>query len=439
MDEPSTSTIHVVRRQAKLISISVLSGPDVGREPPVVGISLRVGTGEDADLRLHDPTVSRLHCELVIEGALIRVRDLASKNGTWISGVRANDVALPGAARLQLGATTLDVRLTQREVHTEIYEGGPQLGQLLGQSVPMQRLFARMIRLGATSEPVLIHGESGSGKELVARALHELGPRKGKPFVIVDGAALSQSLAELELFGHGRGAFTGSHGERAGAFERAHGGTLFLDEVGELPLDLQPRFLRAVEDSTVQRLGDRARRQVDVRLVAATHRALPAMVNQGTVREDLYHRLAVFELAVPPLRDRGDDVARIAHAFLDGMGITEPSVRHTLERELAARAGYAWPGNVRELRNFVRRLAVLGEVGEPGRVPATEPEAGPGPRMDLPFHEAKQQAIDRFEREYCGQLLDEAGGNISEAARRAGVNRGHLSEMLKRLGAKRSG
>ncbi len=436
-----TRTVQLSRAPARVLSVSVLAGPDAGRFGPAIGLSVRVGSSPDATLPLpSDRTVSRLHCDFEIEDhGMVRLRDLGSKNGTWIAGARVREAELPDGARVVCGATTLEVRITVHDIATERYDGGEGLGELIGASAPMQRLFARILRVAASEEPVLVRGESGTGKELVARAIHEASPRAGKPFVILDAGAIAGSLAEMELFGHTRGAFTGSHGERAGAFERAHGGTLFLDEIGELPLELQPRLLRAVEDRTIQRLGDRERRRVDVRLVAASHRSLPEMVNAGTFREDLYHRLSVLELEVPPLRARGDDVARLAWAFLDRAAPGDATARHALEQGLALRGDYPWPGNVRELRNYVVRLAVLGEAPEttPPTGPVHVEESGLPVRVDLGFHEAKQLVLDAFERRYLEHLLDETGGNVSQAARRSGISRGHLTEMIGRLGLRR--
>jgi two-component system nitrogen regulation response regulator GlnG len=432
----ATRTVQLSRARMRVLSVSVIAGPDAGQVGPALGRQLRVGTSAEAELVLSDRTVSRLHLAVEIdELGHVLLRDLGSKNGVWLFGARVREAELPDGTRVQCGATVLEIRTTEEDVAVERFDAD-RLGPLLGASPAMQRLFARILRVAATSEPVLVTGESGTGKELVARCIHELGNRKERGFVILDGGAISGSLAEMELFGHTRGAFTGAHGERAGAFERAHGGTLFLDEIGELPIELQPRLLRAVEDRTVQRLGDRERRKVDVRLVAATHRRLATMVNAGTFREDLYHRLSVLELELPPLRAREGDVALLAREMLAGVAPGDPALAHTLDEALARRAHYPWPGNVRELRNFVTRLAVMGEAPE---APAAAPIAEPDLRVqvDLGFHEAKQRLLETFERRYLEHLLDETGGNLSEAARRAGLSRGYLNEVVAKLGLRR--
>ncbi|MFN7700873.1 MAG: sigma 54-interacting transcriptional regulator [Deltaproteobacteria bacterium] len=438
-----TRTIPLMRAVARALSVSVLAGPDVGSVPAVAGGRVRIGASPDAELRLPtDPTVSRIHAELVIEeDGTARLRDLDSTNGTFIAGARVREAWLADGSRFACGATTLEVRIIVTESATDPFDGD-RFGALLGSSPVMRQLFARMLRLVRTDEPVLVRGESGTGKELVARALHDASARADKPFVILDASAISGSLAEMELFGHTRGAFTGSHGERAGAFERAHRGTLFLDEIGELPLELQPRLLRAVEEGTVQRLGEGQRREVDVRLVAATHRPLAEMVNRGSFREDLYHRLSVLDIELPPLRTRGDDVARLAWTFLEQIAPDDDDARHALENALAARANHPWPGNVRELRNFVARIAILGElpdVAVPHHADLDRAEADLAVRVDLGFHEAKQKLLETFERRYLEHLLDETGGNVSEAARRSGLSRGHLSEVIARLGLRRPG
>ncbi len=254
--------------------------------------------------------------------------------------------------------------------------------------------------------------------------------------MVLDVAALSRTLADAELFGHVRGAFTGAIDDRAGAFERAHGGTLFIDEIGELPLDLQPKLLRALEEGTIQRIGDSSRRKVDVRVVAATHQPLAKMVNEKTFREDLYYRLAVLELHVPPLRERGNDVALLARYFCNNFAPDDPRAADLVERALATVVGYRWPGNVRELRSFVRRTIALGDpsMGMP-------PPLNDDPtdlRLDLPFGEARKRWNDVFEREYVSRILEDAGGNVSEAARRAGMSRSRLYEIMDAHGLKKA-
>ncbi len=421
--------------------VLVSAGPDQGRTFVLDDRRLRIGAGAEAEIRLTDRSVSRLHAELALESGRVRLRDLGSKNGTWVGRCRVIEVELAAGAEVVLGATTLTVGVERRSVRRPLWEGGDRCGPILGRAPVMQRLFAMLARLGGSAEPVLVRGESGTGKELVARALHELGPRAEGPLVVVDGGALSRSLAEAELFGHTKGAFTGAVHAREGALERANGGTLFIDEIGELPLDVQPKLLRFLEEGTVQRLGEGTRKRVSTRIVAATHRPLEKMMNEGSFREDLFHRLAVIELRVPPLRERAEDVPLIAHTLLAERAPGDAALPAALDRALAERAAYRWPGNVRELRNLVRRLVALGDaegLSVHGAVAGGEgDDAVDPPDVTLPMAEAKQHWIEIFERRYLERLLAEAGGNVSEAARRADVDRWHLGKLVAKYGLRR--
>jgi transcriptional regulator with PAS, ATPase and Fis domain len=297
----------------------------------------------------------------------------------------------------------------------------------------MRRLFTQLARIAPSPATVLIQGETGTGKELVARALHEASPRARGPFVILDCGALPESLLEAELFGHTRGAFTGATQARAGAIEAAHGGTLFLDEIGELPLSMQPRVLRALESRLVRRLGETEHRRVDVRFLCATHRDLRAMIDHGTFREDLYFRVAVLPVLVPALRDRRGDILPLLCSFLP------PALARTLPPELADElTRRAWAGNVRELRNFAECAAALGlrEASLASRhLPAPRPEpplALADEILRRPLSEARQWADRTFERRYLLELLDRHGHNVSEAARAAGVGRSYLHRIIAR-------
>ena len=430
-----TATIGFEEVVADVVRVTVVAGPDAGLVRAFDRPTIVVGTGDAATLRVSDRAVSRLHCELTVEPGRVRLRDLGSKNGTWVGAARVVEAELGPGAQVRVGTTTLEIGTAREPERRLRWTGGDRFGELLGASAPMQRLFAVLARVATSDAAVLVRGESGTGKELVARAIHDASPRRDAPFVVVDGAALVRTLAEAELFGHAKGAFTGADVARAGAFERAHGGTLFIDEVGEIPADVQPRLLRFLEDGTVQRLGEADRRRVDVRVVAATHRPLERMVNDGAFREDLYHRLCVVEVRLPPLRDRPEDVAVIARAMLDRLAPGDATAGAAVGRALADRAGYRWPGNVRELGNLVRRVVALGDVAGPA---AAEPDDGePRVRVDLPMLEAKRHWVEAFERRYLGRLLAETGGNVSEAARRADVDRGHLGKLVARHGIRK--
>ena len=426
----ATATWHVRRVAAEVCVLTVVDGNDRGRTMELFDETV-IGSSPEAHFRLADPTVSRLHVRLRAEPGYVEIEDLGSKNGVWVGGCRVALGRVVPPIAIRIGGTTAELT-TARGTRAElVWTGGARFSGMIGASVPMQRLFAATARLAYEDAPALIRGESGTGKELVARALHFGGSRAQGPFVVVDGASLSPDTADLELFGNVVGAFTGADVERPGAFERAHGGTVFIDEIGELPIEVQAKLLRAVDDGTVQRLGSSDRLRVDVRIVTATHRPLEQMVNQRAFREDLYHRLSVLTLSTPPLRDRGDDVQLIARDVLEQVAPGDASVRASVERALADRAGHPWPGNVRELKSLVRRVAALG-----GDASALAPDARSElvVRTDLPYKEAKQKWAQSFERRYLARLIDEAGGNISEAARRAGMDRSHLSEMLGALG-----
>ena len=297
----------------------------------------------------------------------------------------------------------------------------------------MRAVFALLEKTAPTDTTLLIRGETGTGKELVAKAVHGASSRQPHPLVIVDCGAIPASLIESELFGHVRGAFTGAATDRVGAFESADGGTLFLDEIGELPLALQPKLLRAVEDRSIQRLGETSRRPIDVRLVAATHRDLADEVTAGRFRQDLFFRLAVVEVALPPLRERGHDVLLLAEHILNDLGLGDDlQLDDRLQSELLA---YPWPGNVRELRNAIERAAHLGAEHA---VPYAEPaEAESAPAPDLPFKQAKEQIVTSFERAYVIRLLERHGKNISAAARDADIDRNYLYRLLRKHGLDR--
>jgi len=396
---------------------------------------LSIGSVAGNDLVLADRSVSRFHAELLRGERGYRLRDLGSTNGTFVGGLRVNDALLEREATLTLGGATVRFSFAREQEEQPLF-AATRFGTLVGQSVPMRVLFSSLERLAKTQATVLIHGESGTGKEDVARSLHEQGPRAAGPFVVVDCGSIPAELVESELFGHEKGAFTGAAGERKGAFEAAKGGTLFLDEVGELPLAVQPRLLRALEARQVKRVGADAYRPVDARILAATHRDLREAVNRGQFREDLYYRLAVATVHVPALREHLDDLPLLLEA-LWGRATTElglpqrpyaPPGPQTL-RELQR---LPWEGNVRELRNFVERsLALAGDL-EPV-VPAAAP--APGPPVDtatLSYGEARDAVVERFERDFLADRLARAGGNVSRMAREARMDRAYAIKLLHR-------
>jgi len=389
----------------------------------------RIGTHSSNHLVLRDPAVSRFHFKLTREGSLWRVQDNGSLNGITLDGVRVRDAELLAEGSIALGDCRLHVRAVEGtdEVSLPITQA---FGALVGGSVAMRKLFAVLEKVAVSEINVLIEGESGTGKEVVAAEIVQRGPRAEQPFVIVDCGAISPSLVESELFGHARGAFTGAERDRVGAFETANGGTVFLDEIGELPLELQPKLLRAIEAREIRRVGETAARKINVRVIAASNRDLEREVNRGRFREDLYFRLAVVNVRVPPLRDRVDDLPLLIRAFLATLDVADHADLFP-PHVLAELATHDWPGNVRELRNYVERTVVLREPQ-----PASKRQAGPAADVDLrvPFKLAKDAAVDAFERNYLAALLDAASGNVSKAARNGGMDRMYLHRLIQKHG-----
>ncbi|MBI4956313.1 MAG: sigma 54-interacting transcriptional regulator [Myxococcales bacterium] len=400
-----------------------------GVQERVVEGPLVVGSAAGAGLVLADRTVSRLHAALELRDDGLWVRDLGSRNGSYVDELRVECARLPHHGKLRLGSSVLTAHYEAEPQPVELWDG-ERFGPLLGGTPVMRELFARLGRIAATESSVLVHGETGTGKELVARALHEASPRAAGPFVVVDCAALSESLSEAELFGHARGAFTGAVGERPGAIEAADGGSVFFDEIGELPSSLQPKLLRVLEAREVRRVGESSHRKVDVRFLSATHRDLPAMVSAGAFREDLYFRLAVLVVTVPPLRERSADIPLLAAALAPGARFEQD--------ELAALARRPWLGNVRELRNFLERAAALGHeealaMAAPAPSVAARPEDGAGaPSLDGAYKEVREAWLEHLERAYFRRLLERHGRDVAAAARAAGVDRTYVYRLIRR-------
>ncbi|QSQ20292.1 sigma-54-dependent Fis family transcriptional regulator [Pyxidicoccus parkwayensis] len=325
----------------------------------------------------------------------------------------------------------------------------PDFHGLLGTSAAMRGLHGLLSQVAARDLTVLLTGETGTGKELAARAVHAESPRKAKPFVAVNCGALPAELVESELFGHAKGAFTGATMAKAGLFEEAHGGTLFLDEIGDLPLPVQVKLNRALQEKEVRRVGTTTPVKVDARVVAATHRDLSAEVAAGRFREDLYYRLNVVTVRLPALRERREDISLLAMHFLARAG--RPELEGFTPEALRALTAYAWPGNVRQLENAVARAAAVAQgprIGvedlPPELVTAKAAEAGGGSAggiphealAKLPYREAVDSARDAVSREYLSALMQEFGGNVTHAAERAGMERESLHRLLKRYGVR---
>jgi DNA-binding NtrC family response regulator len=380
---------------------------------------LIVGSSPSADVRVHDPTVSSHHCALAVLGCGVTIQDLGSTNGTYVGGARIREAWGGLGTTVTIGRSMLV--LAPADERATIEEPGDPLPGVAGASMAMRRVAEQVRRLARHSLPVLVSGESGTGKELVARALHSEGPRADRPFVAINVTALPRELVETELFGHERGAFTGARARRAGAFVEAAGGTLFLDEVGDLPVDAQPKLLRALDGYEVRRVGaDGSGIRSDARVVAATHAPLERRVVDGSFRRDLFHRLECFVVQVPPLRERRGDIPAIVRELLRHIA---PQVgRRTLSPAALARlTAHDWPGNVRELRNVLCRAADAtaadGPIEAEEIVRAMRPRPGsvpPGLTLDA-----------------ARALLKEHGGNLSAAARAARLPRTTFRKLLK--------
>jgi DNA-binding NtrC family response regulator len=416
------------------LKLVVVSGPDFGKTLVLREGTYRVGKSLGQDLTLTDPAVSREHLRVEVLRTGVRFKDLGSSNGSYCRGMRFEVIEVKPGAVVRIGRTELQL--------SPIKEAAPlrpsdntSFGALVGESLAMRQVFGLLERAATGGADVLLQGETGTGKDLAAEGLHERGARKGKPFIVCDLAAMTPTLIESELFGHVRGAFTGALTDRAGAFERAHGGTIFLDEVGDLPLELQPRLLRALERRQVKRVGGDRYETVDVRVVAATHKRLDAEVAATRFREDLYHRLAMVTVALPPLRERLDDLPILVDTILKRLNV--PVKREALtppSTQMLLRV-YNWPGNVRELRNVIERAVKLGtEPAVP--TPTVERPADHQRKSsaDLPFKEAKDQIVVAFERDYLADLMRRCEHNVSLAAREAGIARVYLHRLLQKHG-----
>jgi transcriptional regulator with GAF, ATPase, and Fis domain len=415
-------------------TLRVIEGPDAGALAASEGDRMSIGTHPSAQFCLTDRTMSRFHCEIELSGGRALIRDQGSRNGTRVDGVLIKEAYLRRGALIALGRNVVTFELADDRVAIPLYEGD-RLGLLCGRSPAMRAAFARLARAAESDITVLLRGETGTGKDQAAESLHRLGPRRDKPFVVVDCGSLAGNLLESELFGHARGAFTGADRARTGAAESARGGTLFLDEIGELDIDLQPKLLRLLERREVQRVGETRPVPVDVRVIAATSRNLRREVNGGRFRSDLYYRLAVIEVVLPPLRDRLEDLPLLVDSLLERSGALPAAASNLKTHEFIGRlARHDWPGNVRELRNYVESCLALADQAPP---PGADRAADTGlPAVDpaMPFRTARERWTRWFERRYLETLLTQHGDNVSAAARAAGVDRVYFHRLLRRVG-----
>jgi DNA-binding NtrC family response regulator len=435
-------TVRVVRRYA----LAIREPKGTAREEVVSGTRVRIGSREGNDVVVADDAVSRLHCEITVEDAGYRLRDLESTNGTFVDEMRVHDVYLRPGATIRLGGTTL-VFAPGAEETTVPAATSDRFGSVYGASVAMRELFATLERAAPSDATILIEGETGTGKEVVARAIHDQSRRSAGPFAVFDCAAAPANLIESELFGHEKGAFTGATSRRIGRLEEAEGGTLFIDELGELPLELQPKLLRALQERQVRRVGGRDTIPVDIRIVAATNRDLGREINRGAFREDLYYRLAVVRVTLPPLRERREDVRGLVEHFIRrahrlDAGRAERTLAGISESNWRALESHPWPGNVRQLENVIARTLALsaGEEVEHIGLPTAPRRSQEGSSasgslsidLDRNFVDQKADVVAAFEKAYLEGQLDRHDGNISRAAAAAGMDRMYFKRVLKK-------
>jgi two-component system response regulator GlrR len=413
--------------------LEVIEGPDRGRTLEGASEEVGVGTVEGNDLVLADTTVSRHHISIVSTTKGLLVRDLGSTNGTAINGVAIERAYLAPNAVIAIGGTKLRLeRVGGDEVPALSKE--TRWGRALGTSAVMRRIFAMLPKLADADATILIEGETGTGKTLLANAIHEASPRAKGPFIVIDCGAIPPNLIESELFGHEKGSFTGAGAARVGAFEAAKGGTVFLDEIGELPVDMQPKLLRALEDRMVKRIGGNDQIKLDIRIIAATNRDLRSEINRGRFRSDLYYRLNTFKLRVPPLRERREDIPLLVSDFYSQLA---PTGEAPPAEMIADFTRHEWPGNVRELRAAVERVVLLGdptvwrELADEYSAPPATPSTTPTKLVEgVSFRVAKERAVAEWEREYVRALIAAHDGNLSRAARAVRMDRNHLRELL---------
>jgi len=396
-----------------------------------------IGRDPGAQIVVDDPEVSAFHCELRAVGEGILVKDLGSTNGSFLGTVRVREAVVATPSELLVGRSRVHL---EPQAKKRVDVGfSDRFGPLVGGSPKMRRVFSVLEKVSNTPLSVLILGETGTGKELVARAVHDASERKAAPFVVVDCGSIPPTLAESILFGHEKGAFTGANERRKGALAEADGGTLFLDELGELPLELQPKLLRALSEKQVKRVGGNAFEPIDVRVLAATRRDLGAEMNAGRFRSDLFFRIAQVRVELPPLRERLSDVQLLVEDVCSRVGHPEhvEAVLTWIEQRMAS---HDWPGNVRELMNVASVAATL--AGEPGAIDDVLTLARDEAVVDLPrtgsqaghFGEEKRNAIAAFERDYFTGLARRCKGNVSEMARQSGMERHHVRAYLRKYG-----
>jgi transcriptional regulator with GAF, ATPase, and Fis domain len=432
---------------------------------------IRIGAMDDNDIVIRDDTVSRYHCKIVQEESGYVLYDLGSTNGTFVNKVRIREAYLKPGCTVQLGQSEMKFFAGEEEVEI-VPSRKDHLGDLIGKSAKMREIYAILEKIAPTNTTVVVEGETGTGKEVVAQTIHKLSLRAQGPLMVFDCGAVPENLVESELFGHEKGSFTGAIMTRQGLFEMGDAGTVFLDELGELPLDLQPKLLRALEQREIRRVGSNRPLKVDVRIIAATNRNLEDEVRAGRFRQDLFYRLSVVRLILPALRERVDDIPLLVRHFLRNAQYNrgpsgEPRIKNVTRECMDVLTAYRWPGNVRELVNAVERAVSFADgelldardlpehirdsvLAGPAQVAVPTPQraaaspfqaaitpAAPPPRpaaevFDSTFKEAKERWVSSFERDYIVALLKKNGGNISHAAREADIDRKYFRKLMKK-------
>jgi transcriptional regulator with GAF, ATPase, and Fis domain len=422
--------------------LAVLDGADKGKELTVDRATIKIGTKKDCEMMLTDDTVSRIHAEITKNKQGYLLRDLDSTNGTFVEGLKVKEAYLAAGSVIRVGETK--IKFVPQDEKIEIVPSTKsRFGEIIGQSLEMRKIYGILEKVAPTNVTVIITGETGTGKELVAKGLHSHSKRSKRPFVVFDCSAVQKNLIESELFGHERGSFTGATATRQGAFELADGGTIFLDEIGELSMDMQPKLLRALEQGEVKRVGADRPRRVDVRVIAATNRDLKDEVKKGNFREDLFFRISVVQVHLPPLRKRMDDMPMLIEHFIDVNSTQEEERKQGTikfsEASMDVMREHSWPGNIRELKNVIDRsisfseteiinVAELPEYLREKSVVTSQPRI----RGDMPFKEAKEKWVESFEKDYLIDLLKKNNLNISKAAKQAGIDRKSVQRLLKK-------
>jgi transcriptional regulator with GAF, ATPase, and Fis domain len=461
-------------RKGKLV---VVSGADQGKSVEIAKPRVTGGRSIISDLVVQDKAVSGTHFEVSARDDGYRLRDLNSRNGIFVGDLRIREVFLRPGTVFRIGHTNIQFQTLEDVVEIELSKKD-RFDAMLGASPAMREIFAHLEKVAPSDLTCLITGETGTGKEMVARALHNASGRKSKPFVVLDCGSIPRELIESTLFGHEKGSFTGAVAQHVGCFEQATGGTIFLDEIGELDIMLQPKLLRVLEQREIKRVGGDRTIKVDVRVLAATNRDLREEVNKSTFREDLYFRLSVVHVELPPLRERREDIPGLATHFLREVGARRGMMTMAWSQDaLAALVVHSWPGNVREMRNVVERAAALSDgptitradlvfgremgpsvvvshdLAQAGAQAAQRaaasmsgvelpPQTGAATfdpallKAGLGFKGAKQTVVDAFEIAYLSALMARNDGNITRSAQEAGLTRYHLRELLKRHGLK---